>query len=158
MIKLKGMFSKDNFGEGKGAIFGKKGCGKTYFVLNTLIPQLKESGREYRVIDLINEYRNYTSDNIINVPYKPSGMKSALTRVISDMDTNVFLIFDCANLLMYEDIVDGKPNMNWLMDLLEAHDVCFIFERIKHIYDVDISGRLSEVLLFEPCLDNRYSE
>lgn len=153
-----------NFAKGQGAIFGKKASGKTYFVMNDIIPMLKERGRDYRVIDFIREYQYYNIDNVIEVDYKADGFKDELIKVIKEIDKDTFIIIDCANLLEYQELVKGgfastgQRDMNWIMDALEDYDCCLVFERVKVIYDNNIASRFTDYLLFEPCLDTRYSE
>ena len=155
---------KSKTGKGTGAIFGKKGCGKTHTVRTKLIPSLKAEGRDYRVIDLIKEYAYYKEENVIEVDFRSENLKDDLKNVISDLHKDTFIFIDCANLLAYQDFVEGrfagtkKSDMNWVMDLLEGRDCCLIFERVKLIYDNGIEGRFTDYLLFEPCVDIRFSE
>jgi hypothetical protein len=149
----------------QGAIFGKKGCGKTHLILNEMMPSLKDANMSYKAIDLINEYRFYTDDkNVIEIDYRVKELRDTISDIISKLEKDVFIFIDNANLLNFpckiseENIEADESDMAWLMELLEGRSYCLVFNRVKTIYDNKIESKFENYLLFEPCIDTRFSE
>ena len=128
----------------KRAMIGKRGCGKTHYIQNVIIPSLEMSRRDYFIVDFNNEYDEVPINKKFvfnNKSSKESQLKKLSKITFEKAGSNCVFILEDAGLVLFNSLTVSKfiqtdwysKNINVLFVLqsvCQVGDICGFFDYI----------------------------